>query len=328
MRKRSLADRRCSYLVALDDESSSIDDLRELAAYLSNLVISNFDVIVVDASSPPAVDRNCRVLRWVSRYFAAAPQQRDPVRSAIGLAACEKVIVAGRHVRYTDEALDELSRLLDLHEVVEPQDYIDPLPWWGAIETGRILVHRSLTPLADHGSTFAFRKCAIRGLRTIEPSTPADDCVRRLASQGAEVFSALEVFVRRIPPALSEWARTRRCQADEDLYVPAKAALFFVLLPIAIILGLVSGLRFAAGYAGAIAFTSFALAVRGRIGAATFFPWRTCLYAPLWVLERSISVYLALFWKVIGAGEPRRVAVNAGARGERVSTGESATSTR
>ena len=64
--------------------------------------------------------------------------------------------------------------------------------------------------------------------------------------------------------------------------------------------------------------TSFALAVRGRIGAATFFPWRACLYAPLWVLERSISVYWALFWKVIGAGEPGRVAVNVGTRGDRI----------
>ena len=324
MRHRSSADRRCSYLVVLDNEFSSIDELRELAAYLSNLAVSDFEVIVVDASLPPALEQNRRVLRWVGRHVIARPQHLDPIRAAIDLASCEKVIVADAHVRYSDSALDEISMLLDVHEVVEPQDYFDPLPWWGGIEAGRMLVHRSLSPLPDHGSTFGFRKRAIRALRAVDQGVPADDFARRLASQGAEVFSAVEIFVRRIPPALSEWFRDLPRHAGEDLEIPAKAAFFFVLLPVAIVFALLSGLRFAAGYAGAIVFVSTALAVRGRIGTAPFFPWRVCLYAPLGVLERSISVYWALLWRVSGGGEPRRVPASVRPRGEPVASGESA----
>ncbi len=222
MKRHSQSERRCSYLVVLDNTSRSIDELRELGAYLSTLAVSDFDVIVVDASFPPTLDCNRRVLRWVGRHILARPQHLgplgtvDPIRAAVDLASCEKVIVADAHVRYSDKVLEEISMLLDLHEVVEPQDYLDPLPWWGGIEAGRILVHRSLSPLPDHGSTFAFRKRAIRGLRSIAHSATADDYVRRLASQGAEVFSAIEIFVRRIPPALSEWIRDLPRQADED----------------------------------------------------------------------------------------------------------------
>ncbi|HEX9406575.1 MAG TPA: hypothetical protein VF975_04610 [Thermoanaerobaculia bacterium] len=329
MKRHSQSERRCSYLVVLDNTSRSIDELRELGAYLSTLAVSDFDVIVVDASFPPTLDCNRRVLRWVGRHILARPQHLgplgtvDPIRAAVDLASCEKVIVADAHVRYSDKALEEMSMLLDLHEVIEPQDYLDPLPWWGGIEAGRILVHRSLSPLPDHGSTFAFRKRAIRGLRSIAHSATADDYVRRLASQGAEVFSAIEIFVRRIPPALSEWIRDLPRQADEDFEFPAKAAFFFGLLPVAVVLALVGGFRFAAAYAGAIAFAAFALAVRGRTGAGRFFPWRACLYAPIWVLERSITAYWALLWRVSGGAEPGRIPVSVRTRGERVAaTGE------
>lgn len=330
MRHRSAAERRCSYLVVLEKEFRSLEELRELAAYLCDLAISNFEVIVVDASPPPAFDQNRRVLRWVGRHILARPEhigafgKLDPIRAAIEVASCEKVIVADARVRYSESALDELSMLLDLHEVVEPQDYFDPLPWWGGIEAGRMLVHRSLTPLPDHGSTFGFRKRAIRALRRTDSGVAADDFVRWLASQGVEVFSAFEIFVRRIPPALSQWFRDLPRHAGEDLEIPAKAAFFFVLLPVAIVFALLGGFRFAAAYSGAIAFASVALAVRGRIGTAPFFPWRACLFAPLWLFERSISVYWALLWRVSGGGEPKRIPVSIGPRGERLASGESA----
>jgi hypothetical protein len=118
--------------------------------------------------------------------------------------------------------------------------------------------------------------------------------VRRLASQGAEVFSACDVFVRRLPPPLDHWLRDRPRQADGDF----KSAFFFALLPAAILLATLGGIRLAGGYAGAIAFASIVLAVRGRGGASSFFPMRACLCAPLWVFERSVSVYWALFRKL------------------------------
>lgn len=113
------------------------------------------------------------------------------------------------------------------------QDYLDPLP--------------------DHGSTFGFRKSAIRGLRSIDAPIPA----------GGSVFSGRAV---RAPhsPMLTEWWSERPLQAGCDFALPAKTIFFFSLLPMMLMLAALGGIRVACGYAGAIAFGSLALALRGR----------------------------------------------------------------
>ena len=328
MRHRSSCERRCSYLVVMENNFRSAEELRELAAYLSEVAVSDFEVIIVDASSPDVFEENRRVLRWIGRHTTALPQhvtgagKIDAIRTAIDLASCDKVIVADAHVRCSREALDDLTTLLELHEVVEPHDYFDPMPWWGGIEAGRILVHRSISPLPDRGSAFGFRKRAVGGLRSIDHAIPAHDSVRRLAAQGAEVFSSMRLFVRRMPPAFSEWIRDLPRRAEEEFAVPAKAALFFMLLPALAGAALIGGARMAGTLGGAIAFASIALALRGRIGAGRFFPWRACFFAPLWILQRSVTIYCALLWRFRKAGEPRRIPIAVRAGGEQVASGK------
>jgi hypothetical protein len=102
-----------------------------------------------------------------------------------------------------------------------------------------------------------------------------------------------------------------------------KTAFFFALLPVAILLATFGGFRLAGGYAGAIAFGSMVLALRGRGGATTFFPLRACLCAPLWVFERSVSVYWALFRKLQdSANDASRPTVAERAAGAKVASGE------
>src|SRR5437016_51188 len=267
MRHRRPFDRRCSYIVVVDGEC--VGDLREFAAYLSDLGVAKCDVIVLDGSSEHTFARHRRVLCWVARHIAVRPRHRnitgavDPLRAAVDLASCDKVIVADARVRYSAQALDELCTMLDAHDAVEPQDYLAPLPWWGGIEAGRMLVDRAIEP-SGRGATFAFRRAAVRGLR---------DLAR---------VRAPEVFVRRLPPSVDQWLDQRPQQAGDDFDFPIKTAFFLVLLPLALILGVFGGMRLAGGYASAIAFAAVALAVRGRIGAASFFPLRACFYAPLW----------------------------------------------
>jgi hypothetical protein len=310
MRHRTPADRRCTYLLVIEHETLTPGDLRGLGGYLSGLSVADCDVVIVDGSPRPLFERNRRTLRWVGRHVAVRAKHRapngciDPIRAAVDLAACEKVIIAGTKVRYAGEALASICELLDGHEVVEPQDYFEPLPWWSSIEAGRMLVHRGVEPLPDHGATFGIRRSAVRGLRAIDSLVaPGEDHVRRLSSVGAEVHSAAEVFVRRLPPPLAEWIGDRPRQADDDFSLPVKSAFFFALLPIALLLAAFGGFRAVGGYGGAIAFGALALALRGRAGAKPFFPLRACLAAPLWVLERSVSVYWALLRKLRGIGD-------------------------
>lgn len=319
MRTRQPRERRCSYVVVAEHATGSAGDLRQLANYLSTLGLHDVDVVVVDPSPQPRFDQNARVLRWVGRHAAVKPEYItqsgtiDILRAAVDLASCEKVIVAAEDVRYTPEAIGQLCDLLDLHEVVEPQDYLDPLPWWGGIEAGRILVHRGIEPQPDHGATFGFRRAAVRSLRNLGAADLHEDQARRLASVGAHVYPAPEVFVRRQPGALAEWVTGRARQAGNDFILPIKTAFFFSLMPLLLLLAILGGLQMAGGYAGVIAFSTVALALRGRAGAGAFFPLRAVLFAPLWVFERSVSVYWALFRRIRGSdvatdvGQPLRL---------------------
>ena len=314
-------------MVTIDAGASSLDDLRELADYLSSLGVIDCDVVVLDGSPRFFFEQHRRVLRWVGRHVAAAAQCRtiggtvDVVRAAAELAGCEKVIVAGADVRYSPTEIDQLCDLLEMHEVVEPQDYLHPLPWWGGIEAGRMLVHRGLEPQPDHGATFGFRRSAVRIMRGLELAD-GDDHARRLAAIGMEVHAANDVFVRRRPPAFSDWLQQRPRQAHDDFSMPIKSALFFAIVPLLVTIGFLGGFELAGGYAGAIACAAMILAVRGRSGAGAVFPLHAILFAPLWVVERSLSVYWALYRKVSGAGETSPLPAPNGARGTRVASGE------
>ena len=316
MRNTKPQDRRCSYVVVVDYSTVPADELRDLANYLSTVGVAGCDVVVLDASPRLQFDLNARILRWVGRHVAVRPEHRTPsgsldlVRSAAALAACEKVIVAEQDVRYTPDAIGQICDLLEMHEVVEPQDYLDPLPWWGGIEAGRMLVHRGIEPQPDHGATLGFRRSAVNSLRNLTTGEVLDDQGRRLAAAGAEVYAAANVFVRRRPGALNEWLTQRPRYAGDDFGLPFKSAFFFSIAPLLLILGVLGGIQLAGAYASVIAFAAVCLALRGRAGAAPYFPLRACLFAPLWVFERSVSVYWALYRKLRGAElDPARLTV-------------------
>ena len=316
MRSNTKSDRRCTYVVALSPAAGS-SDLRPFAEYLSTLDVAGCEVVVLDASDE--VDEHRCVLRWVARHVAVH-EPVDLVRAAAQVASCEKVIIADDTVRYNVADLTELCALLDAHEVVEAQDYLEPMPWWSGIDAGRMLVHRGIDPHPDRGATFGFRRSILRGLRGFDAAGSTDP-VRVLALHGAEVVSAPELFVRRCPPQLGEWLRERPREAGLDFDVPAKSAFFFALIPMAILLTLMGGGRLAIGYTGAVAFASIVLAIRGRMGAGAFFPLRACLFAPLWVVERSVSVYWALLLRMRGtvAEQPAAIAAQSSTK---VASGE------
>ena len=56
-----------------------------------------------------------------------------------------------RNHQQRSEAIDEICALLESHEVVEPQDYLDPMPWWGGIEAGRKRSRNVPRGISRHG---------------------------------------------------------------------------------------------------------------------------------------------------------------------------------
>lgn len=329
MRNREPSDLRCSYVVLVERPAAEVEELRNLATYLSALRTEGCEVIILDASPRAQLELNRRVLRWVGRHVILDSDYRnsagrvDLVRAAAGFASCEKIVVASEDIRYDPEAIVQMCRLLELHDVIEPQDYLDPLPWWAGIETARILVDRGLEPRPGHVGTFALRRSALAKLPGLDTALAGQVQSRRLTEAGAEVFTASRIFVRREPRPVREWLTERPRIAAEDFAVPMKTMFFLSFAPFLALLAILGGSRLAAGYVGAVSVASIALALRGRMGAHQFFPLRTALFAPLWILERSISVYWAIYRNLRGLDRvPAAGGVAEASRHEKAASGE------
>ena len=264
MIRRPKRPRPCTYIVNLESEIDE-REAQAFAAYLSTL---SADVVVLD-SAPRFEERN-HILRWVAQHVAVAPQT-DALEHLGEAPAAEKIIVAGAGSRYTAEAITRMCELLDRHDAVEPEEYVQPLPWWGGIDAGRLLLHRGVDQPSRH-STFALRRSAFRPI----PGVDGRDLL--------DPYEAKDVFVRREPPAFVHWLRAR-------LREPVRPNVFLALMPVLLVMAIVGGAQVAAGYGALIAFASLLVAIRGRAGAGRFFPLHACLFAPLWIAERSITGY-------------------------------------
>jgi hypothetical protein len=77
-------------------------------------------------------------------------------------------------------------------------------------------------------------------------------------------------------------------------------------VPAAVALAVLVGAAAALAFAALVSVCSVLLALRGlrRDRAYDFFPARLAFYAPLWVLERALSSYWALYWRAARGGYP------------------------
>jgi hypothetical protein len=298
--------RGCTYAVAVDADANA-SEVVVLASYLSTLALANCEVLILDGSVAPQFESNRRVLRWVGRHVGVDSRYRtaggsvDVLRAAVELASAEKVIVASAETRCTTADVIAICSLLDQHEVVEPAEYVTAANWCGGMEAGRILLHRGFEQAEQVRSTIAIRRSVFRPLLDFEERS-GDMHLRRLISHGTDSYGEHEVFVRREPPQVERWVKQRVREAAADFALPLKTAIFLGFLPLMIVMTVIGGGAVAGGYAGVVAFASVLLALKGRAGAASVFPLHTCLFAPLWVAERSVLVYWALIAKIRGPG--------------------------
>src|SRR5206468_3243658 len=124
-------------------------------------------------------------------------------------------------------------------------------------------------------------------------------------------YRARSVFVRREP-------RFRVGRTSVDLF-------FLALVPLFIVIAAFAGLRIAADCAGLIAFASIGLALRGRSGARQFFPLHACLYAPLWIAERSFGAYFVLLDRLSAVPAARLKGMSVGVTTPRETKGSAST---
>ena len=248
------------------------------------------------------------------------------IQTGVRLAVNEKVILADDDIRYTSFDIGQLTKLLDEFELVRPQNYLalrkvaSASSRWSAVvheqdgtvtgrmEAARMLINRATLRAADYPGTCAFRRDTFLRAADYDGDVLFDneELIRHLVRNGARICFANDLFVEKCPPSFRKWLEQRPRQAYEDFGLRIKT-LLFALIPILLIaVGLLFGIRATLLCLLGIVVASFSIALIGwsRGAARKFFPLHICFFAPLWVLERSLSTYWAFYWFLRRGGYP------------------------
>jgi Glycosyltransferase like family 2 len=304
----------CTYLLPFRRAAFDPAEAAKLRYYFDKVGAAGCEIILIDGSPPEVFAQNKSALgdacrhEPVDRRYRYLNDKVNGVHTGVALASCEKIILADDDIRYGAEQIREIRRLLDTHEVVRPQNFLRPLPWWAKMEAARMLINRATLRAADYPGTCAFRRSVFlaRGHYDGDVLFDNEELIRHLAQHGCTIAYANDLFVRKRPPSFRKWIEQRPRQAYEDFGMRTKTALFFGLPWLLIATALRFDRRGIPGFIAAISLGSIFIAWRGRARgkAIRFFPLRCCFCAPLWVAERTLSTYWALYCYVVFGGYP------------------------
>jgi hypothetical protein len=271
------------------------------------------DVLVVDGSPPDVFAAHAEVWSGACAHAPVDPQYKylngkvNGIHTGVALSPNERIILADDDIRYTVGNLRRMIDLLADYEMVRPQNYLNPLPLWARTEAARMLLNRALIAEGDYPGTLGVRRSAMLRVGHYDGDVLFDneEIVRHFRAQGAHVAYARDFFILKHPPSWRKWLEQRPRQAYEDFVMRAKTA-FFTVLPFALaLIWFISGWKWTLAFAALVACGASLVAARGLgDGAARFFPARLCLYAPLWLAERTVSTYWAFYWRVAYGGYP------------------------
>lgn len=305
----------CTYLLPIRRAAFQRGEAEELGAYFQRLNETGCEVLVIDGS-PPEVFAHHHEL-WssharhheVDRRFGYLNDKVNGIHTGVELASNEKIILADDDIRYTAGDVEKMLALLDDHELVRPQNFLSPLPWWWArMESARMLINRAILRIGDYPGTCAFRRSTMLRVGHYDGDVLFDneELIRHFARAGAKIEYAIDFFIQKRPPTLRKWLEQRPRQAYEDFGLRAKTAFFFalpLLLVLSAVLGGTAGFFFALLLL-VVCSTALACAGAARGEASQFIPSWACLYAPLWMLERALSTWWALYWHLRYGGYP------------------------
>lgn len=302
----------CTYLFPIKAGRINPKKVKELGQYWNKLRRLNCEVLVVDGSDEEvfAYHKNA----WKEcRHIVVDPQYTFLNGKVNGLitgvreARTEFIIMGDDDIRYEPEDIFRMVERLRGYDMVKPQNYFDPNPFWTKIDTARVLLNRAYFPEGDFPGTLGFRRSAFLEHWPYDGDVLFDneEVVKHFQNKGAKILFDRNFFVRRLPPDFGKWLEQRPRQAYEDFVMKKRTAFFLSCVPVLFLVAHYKGKRSAGIGAAAIALFSILKACEGRNKEVrAYLPANNLLFAPLWVLERSLSIYVALYWRIVKGGYP------------------------
>lgn len=276
------------------------EDLVEFTAYLR--VIAEVAMItVVDGSVAVEFDRHTAAWGGLARQLrpGAWPGRNRKVAGVVtGVLAArhDLVVVADDDVRYRPEQLVQIAAMLDGADLIRPQNVFSDLPWQARWDTARMLVNRAFG--ADYPGTFALRRSMFVRMGGYDGDALFENLqmIRTVRVNGGHVVNAADLFVARRSPTVARFVEQRVRQAYDDFAQPVRLVWEASWLPLLLLVG--RRPRRLTGVAGVA--VGIAEVGRRRGGGAAVFPATSALWAPLWVVERAVCVWLAILGRLRG----------------------------
>jgi len=277
------------------------EDMAELTEYLAGIA-AVADITVVDGSTDLVFAAHHRAWSASVRHIRPDPWPGHNgkvagVVTGVFRARHQRVIIADDDVRYTPQQIRAIAALLDEADLVRPQNIFDPLPWHARWDTARTLINRAFG--ADYPGTFALRSEVFRRMGGYDGDVLFENLqmIRTFRAAGARELRAGDLYVRRLPPTVGRFLHQRVRQAYDDFAQPARLIWELSWLPSAIAAAATRprGL-------GYVAVTACLIAELGRRrhGGAEHFRIGSSLWAPAWVAERAVCVWIAVANRAVG----------------------------
>ena len=216
--------------------------------------------------------------------------------TGIRAARHERVVLADDDVRHTRSSLCALVAALDDADLVRPVNVFDAWPWQARWDGSRTLLNVVLA--TDWPGTFALRRSRVLACGGWSADVLFENLElwRTVRAAGGRTVALPDLTVWRRPPSVRQFWSQRVRQAYDDLAQPGRLAAELAILP-AVALAARGGPR-PLGILGA-AVVLAAAAGRRRLGVDRV-PPSVPLWAPAWVLERGVCVWIALARRLSG----------------------------
>lgn len=277
----------------------------EMTTYLRWLS-TQLDVIVVDGSPLDVYEHHAE--QWGALVKHIRPDSDlhfingkvDGVITGMRAAGTDAVIVADDDIRFEGDSLARTVDLLADHELVIVQSYFDPTPLHALWDEARILLNRAAGvhyPAALGLDRKLFMKVGGYDGNVLFENL---ELMRSMKYGGARVAAPQDLFVRHLAPEKTAFWSQRVRQAYDDFALPHRMALWLALVPLA------SRARARTLAGAALASIGLAEFGRRRGGGHAVYPIQASLLAPVWLVERAICSWVAVYYRFFKGGVPYR----------------------
>jgi hypothetical protein len=267
-------------------------------------------IVVVDGSPSEIYEHHSGLWSAYVKHIPPDPSltfmngKVNGVTTGIRYSKTDAIVVADDDIRLDRSSIERMIGALREHDVVIAQSYFDPAPWHAQWDEARILLNRAFG--MHFPAALALRRSLFLEIGGYDGDVLFEnlELLRSMRFGGAKIARPNDLFVRHLAPERHAFASQRVRQAYDDFTLPARMMLWLSLLPVTLIA--LRRRRFGSIIAAGVGVTLIAEVGRRRGGGSRVYPATAPLFAPLWLAERALCSWGAVWYRLIKGGVPYR----------------------